>query len=136
MTCHASPIVPIAASLQDQGQSRRRANVQYPQHCLRQRILQAAQVQGGTGAETCMDCHTCSEMDIWSSGPRMATLPAMVAGSVSKMTLHGHMLSQRNASLHQPLAPPPAAVEHMRPSIEKLIAGCSIPGKGGYVHYF
>ena len=48
----------------------------------------------------------------------MATLPAMVAGSVSNMTLHKHTLSQRNASLHQPLAPPTAGVEHMLPSIE------------------
>lgn len=30
---------------------------------------------------------TCSDMDIWSSGPRMATLPAMVDASVSKITL-------------------------------------------------
>ena len=62
----------------------------------------------------CMHHHTCSEMDIWSSGPRMATLPAMVAGSVSKMTLHGHMLSQQDAIFRQPLAPPTAGVGLVR----------------------
>ena len=63
-----------------------------------------------------MHHHTCSDMDIWSSGPRMATLPAMVAGSVSKMTLHMHMLSQRNDSLHQALSPSTAGVKHVCPS--------------------
>ena len=61
-----------------------------------------------------MHHHTCSEMDIWSSGPRMATLPAMVAGSVSKMTLHKHMLRQRHAISHQPLIHPTAGVGLVR----------------------
>ena len=67
-----------------------------------QHAWQAAQAQGHTGPEPCMDYRTCSEMDIWSSGPRMATRPAIVAGSVSKMTLHKRMLGLQHAIFHQP----------------------------------
>ena len=43
---------------------------------------------------------TCSEMDIWSSGPRMATLPAMVVASVSKITLHEHFCISTGCTAH------------------------------------
>ena len=43
---------------------------------------------------------TCSEMDIWSSGPRMATLPAIVVASVSKITLHEQFSVSTGCAAH------------------------------------
>ena len=78
-----------------------------------------------------MHDRTCSEMDIWSSGPRMATLPAMVAGSVSKMTLHEHVLSQQHAMFHQAWTPPSREVMCVYSTEQSVICWLIHPWQGG-----